>query len=77
MAAVRLPFPGTEFGSCNEPCNHVNCKQTEDMSETECKYCHKKIGYETRFYILDGKVLVHASCHEETIEKEKKEQVAL
>ena len=40
------------------------------MSESTCKYCTKKIGYETRFYQLEDKTLVHAACHEEAIESE-------
>ena len=70
MAAGRLPFPGTKYGPCNEPCSHKDCNETERMSESTCKYCTKKIGYETRFYQLEDNTLVHAACHEEAIESE-------
>ena len=75
MAAGRLPFPGTEYGPCSTPCEHKDCKATEQMSEMKCSYCEKPIGYETRFYQTSNHgepmKLVHATCHEEAIEKER------
>lgn len=68
MAASKLPKPGTEYGPCADPCAHVDCLETRNMSHKQCLYCETEIGYETRFYQLETGALVHARCHEEEIE---------
>lgn len=68
MSAGRLPFPGTEFGPCELPCEHKECNETERMSQVPCPFCLVPIGYETRYYNLEGKQLVHAICFEDIIE---------
>lgn len=68
MAAGTLSAPGTEHGPCEEKCEHADCRETRLMSATVCHYCEEPIGYETRFYRDEGGELVHASCHEDSIE---------
>lgn len=82
MAAGRLSKPGSEFGPCFNDCKHLDCKQTREMAAYECLYCHKPIGYDTRFYllplartVLPGE-LVHAACYEEIITLEQMRQDA-
>ncbi len=70
MAAGTIPTPGKvvnglEIGPCiNEKCKHIDCAEIRQMAAWRCDYCFKEIGYETRFYKVDGQ-LVHADCHEQ------------
>jgi hypothetical protein len=66
MAAGRLPVPGSEFGPCPEPCQHIDCAATREDAAQVCRICDKPIGYEVRFYQSAGQ-LVHAACLEEEI----------
>jgi hypothetical protein len=71
MAAGRLPLPGSKFGPCLDGCDHIDCNHTRTMAETICSYCEQAIGYDRGFYMLDEKKIVHSSCHEDAIEKER------
>lgn len=71
MAAGTLARPGTEYGPCAGECNHKDCAETRRMAETECHYCQTRIGYDRRFYQEPDDRLVHASCLEDNIEKER------
>jgi hypothetical protein len=72
MAAGKLPKPGTKYGPCIDiSCGHTDCTTTRDQAWTICIYCGKPIDYETRFYIIEEKTFVHATCHENHIESEQ------
>jgi hypothetical protein len=66
MAAGFLSLPGTQFGPCEDGCNHSDCACTRQMANTTCSYCNKKIGYDKRFYDLRERGLLHAVCAEES-----------
>ncbi len=73
MAAGVIAQPGSAIGPCtNLLCGHIDCDKTRTMAGSECPYCHEEIGYGRRFYQLDGEILVHASCYEAAIEKERR-----
>lgn len=79
MAAISLPKPGTKYGPCAEPCQHIDCAQTRAMVAAACFICGKPIGYDTRFYGSpheqgQGENYVHAVCYEEQIEQERKQR---
>lgn len=66
-----LPRPGTEYGPCEEKCEHRDCAQTRKMAEAECSICDKEIGYDRGFYLRTNEPLdmVHSVCaHEEANE---------
>lgn len=72
MAATTLPQPGTEYGPCPEPCDHIDCKQTREIANSICTLCKKPIGYNTRFYVdpdIEEKSYVHALCLEKKYER--------
>lgn len=50
MAAGKLPEPGSEYGPCTDPCEHLDCAETRRMAETVCELCGKPIGYGARLY---------------------------
>ncbi len=74
MAAGVLSAPGTEFGTCAEPCLHTDCAATRSIAETICRFCDKPIGYDRRFYNDAG--YVHASCLEDSIEQERADRTS-
>jgi len=43
MAAGVLSAPGTEFGTCAEPCLHTDCAGTRSIAETICRFCDKRL----------------------------------
>ncbi len=61
MAAVSLDPPGTEFGPCAEPCQHIDCDATRREAATVCNRCGQPIGYGRGFF-NDNPGLAHASC---------------
>lgn len=75
MAASSLPAPGTKLGPCAIPdqCRHKDCDETRAMADTCCGYCRDFIGYERRFYRVEGLDLVHAECHEDAVDRELRE----
>jgi len=64
MAAGILSAPGTKIGPCKKSCKHKDCAEIKTMAATACTVCLKNIGYDTRFYQLEDKTLVHALCIE-------------
>ncbi len=77
MAAGTLPEPGKtvngeEIGPCiDADCGHNDCNQTRAMNATECMTCGKPIGYETRFFEIDGE-MEHESCFVERMASDKR-----
>lgn len=77
MAAIYLPPPGTEFGSCiDEDCGHDHCKDLRKQARSICRICGKEIGFRQRYY-RDGDsgdwfTLVHEICLLTEIENERK-----
>ena len=74
MAAGVLSAPGTEFGTCAEPCLPTDCAGTRSIAETICRFCDKPIGYDRRFYNDAG--YVHASYLEDSIEQERADRTS-
>lgn len=81
MAAGTLPQPGTKYGPCFDPCQHLDCAETRRMAALRCRICKEPIGYDddtyhSRFYQEGGYgepiVLVHADCREREVEAERK-----
>lgn len=74
MAAGMLASPGTEYGPCENDCDHRDCTATRKMAATVCRICKVQIGYDRRFYSEGDPVqmvrrgLVHAVCLHEEIE---------
>ena len=67
MAAGYLPVPGTEYGPCPQPCEHIDCSATRQEAVAPCPYCGESIGYDRAFY-REHDHLVHASCALDAIE---------
>ena len=65
MSAARISAPGTEYGPCAEPCQHMDCASARGIAESACVICGVAIGYERRFYREDGGGFVHAVCAED------------
>lgn len=63
MSAAKLPAPGTVLGPCPRPCEHTDCAAARIQAKDPCAICNKPIGWETRFYKDEGR-LVHAACLE-------------
>ena len=74
MAAGVLSAPGTEFGTCAEPCLHTDCAGTRSIAETICRFYDEPIGYDRRIYNDAG--YVHASCLEDSIEQERADRTS-
>jgi hypothetical protein len=80
MAAGILSEPGTEFGPCENPCEHSDCRITREMAQAACSICGLEIGYGTRFYnernapghSARPNVFVHALCLEKQVERPAK-----
>lgn len=74
MAAGMLSSPGTEYGPCENDCDHRDCAATRTMAATVCRICKVQIGYDRRFYSegdpakMVRRGLVHAVCLHEEIE---------
>ncbi len=69
MAAGVLAPPGTEYGPCEQACEHTDCRATREEAATPCSICQEPIGYGQRFYKADDwhptvPRLEHASCAE-------------
>ncbi|MCC7449630.1 MAG: hypothetical protein IT324_19575 [Anaerolineae bacterium] len=62
------PAPGTKFGPCETPCDHLDCARQRRDAESLCRICQKPIGYEARIYFEEGNQLVHGECLEREIE---------
>lgn len=74
MAAGFIARPGTKGGPC-DGCSHRDCVNTRMTADSLCGICFQPIGYERRFYNIDGQ-LVHADEYEDKVENERKEQAA-
>lgn len=70
MAAGKIPAPGSEYGPCADPCQHIDCAQTRAMAATVCRFCGQPIGYDTRLYDVEHQ-LVHADCYERSVDQER------
>jgi hypothetical protein len=70
MAAGMMAAPGTSNGPCVDACAHRDCAATRQDATTECAYCKDPIGYNTRFYRIDGR-FVHALCMEKRLDTEE------
>lgn len=69
MAAGHLSPPGTEWGPCEQECQHRDCAQTRRMAGMACRICGETIGYDRQFFIEGETVpgvgptqMVHAVC---------------
>lgn len=67
MAASTLHRPGTEYGPCPMPCEHVDCATTRQMANDVCHWCSEPIGFDTLFYETE-QGLAHALCEEQAAE---------
>jgi hypothetical protein len=76
MAASLLPQPGSKHGPCAAECKHIDCAETRKMAAAICRFCSRMIDYDRRFYTDpdNPNALVHASCLEDSIEKERRDQ---
>lgn len=68
MAAGILSKPGSKFGPCKTPCQHIDCAQTRARAAERCTYCRQAIGYNVRMYQLESQT-VHAVCHEDAADR--------
>lgn len=68
MAIGYLPEPGTKYGPCLDPCEHVDCAATRRDLERPCAKCGEPIGLRG-YYVSDdsGRGMEHAVCLEEAI----------
>ncbi len=67
MAAAYLPAPGTEFGPCEEECEHTDCAAVRRNATAPCTICTEPIGYETGHFLTDnrlssGRTYSHSRC---------------
>lgn len=65
MAYVILPRPGTEYGPCEEACEHRDCAQTREIAAATCRLCGEPIGYETKASADDAEYpgrYIHSLC---------------
>jgi hypothetical protein len=76
MAAGSLPAPGTKLGPCKKACKHRDCAATREDAAEECLECSKPIGYETLFYRVAPRELIHARCQEIVAERVRKRKEA-
>lgn len=71
MAAGNLPAPGTKYGPCKGPCDHLDCAATIRMASTPCRICGECIGYGIRFYMeSEPEVRPRALVHADEAERE-------
>jgi len=61
MAYGAIPDPGTTYGPCAEPCQHLDCAESRKTAAAACHYCGDPIGYRTNFQI-DSEGPVHFTC---------------
>jgi hypothetical protein len=69
--ARRLPRPGEKWGACAGECDHQRCKRSIAMAEAPCDACGEPIGYETPYFVMDGRS-VHEACYLEIEEQLKR-----
>lgn len=55
--------PGSKFGPCKDPCDHLDCKDNRDMINSECELCKKKLEYEEKFFSFQDGTFHHWMCH--------------
>ena len=70
MAAVSLPFPGTEYGACETACIHRDCEETRYMAAQVCRFCNGPVAYGLRFYI-DNEQYTHMICLQKDIAEQR------
>ncbi len=67
-AAPPLPKPGTEYGPCEEACEHSDCLAMLRTATELCLHCNEPIGYESRWFDMTPleepvpKIYAHAVC---------------
>ena len=77
MAAITNPKPGSEYGPCLDECRHLDCKENRQRAAAFCRFCEKRIGYETRYYNdpehpePPNREFVHAACLEDHYEERR------
>ncbi len=78
MAGLAIPAPGTEFGPCEGPCEHRDCRATRAWAAETCPGCGQEPGYErtvTRPPAGDpldrGGAFWHQTCLLEAAEREE------
>jgi hypothetical protein len=64
----RIPAPGTVYGPCSDPCEHVDCAQARAKAGKLCVRCAKPIGYEISFYQTEYGDYAHGCCSETLIQ---------
>jgi hypothetical protein len=67
MAASLIAKPGTKFGPCKDACEHVDCRQSRELVNTCCFFCHSRIGY-NKMFVTSGKRAAHDTCCELAVE---------
>jgi hypothetical protein len=82
MGWIMLSKPGDEYGPCVGNCKHKDCEASRQEARMPCRFCHKEIGYETKFYIesfydelsgkLTGRCYSHFICSVVEAEKLRK-----
>ena len=66
----RLPKPGDKWSGCAVECGHQRCKRMIGLAESLCDACNQPIGYETPYFVMDGRA-VHETCYLEIEEQLK------
>lgn len=70
MASSALAAPGTKYGPCASPCQHVDCRTAREIAESQCLLCGDPIGFDRHFYNYEGaegEGFVHAACYEDAV----------
>lgn len=63
MSWSVIQKPGSEFGPCEDECEHLDCKASRDMAETICRFCDEPIGYDRGLTREpEDERFVHSSC---------------
>ena len=74
MAAGILSPVGSDYGPCEDECQHTDCASLRGQAATPCSLCGDAISYETRFYNTSQPgtpaVYAHALCEERRIEEQ-------
>ena len=60
--AVVVSPPGTKYGPCKEPCNHVDCAASRGQASALCVYCGKPIGYASAWITEQNRSVAHWTC---------------
>jgi hypothetical protein len=74
MGWETIAGPGTEFGPCQDDCQHTDCAATREMATSKCTICGEPIDYETKFYQEEPGKYAHALC---VWEREEQRQARL